>query len=173
VGPATGIVAAFTTSFTEAIGGISDYVRNISMIKHKSVNKDQTPSVGTQRRSSLVKVESHNPVTRAANYSPDHIAEIAYRMAEKSVPTSAIERKRRREELDKVDPAGRGIKPRRTVSRNRALFGTPKEHGKAYDAAVETGRFVDTMLDVGLRGVSGNILVEHNTDFPSAGGLLL
>jgi hypothetical protein len=138
---------------------VSDYIRNISVIKHKDSKSDRTPSPERERRLSLTKIESNNPVSQAANYSPEHIAEIAYKMAAKSIPATAEERRKRREQLEKEyqqgqkDPAANGVKPGRTMSRNKALFsGTKKKHSKAHDAAIETGHFVDNMLEVGLKG---------------------
>lgn len=160
VGPASGIVAAFTTSFTVAIGGVSDYIRNISVIKHKDSKSDRSPSPERERRLSLTKIESNNPVSQAANYSPEHIAVIAYKMAAKSIPATAEERRKRREQLEREyqlgqkDPAANVVKPGRTMSRNKALFGASKKtHSKARDAAIETGHFVDNMVEVGLKGV--------------------
>lgn len=158
MGPATGIIAAFTTSFTMAIDGVSDYVRNISVIRKKNSRTGGSKDSIQGQNSVLTRYESQNPVSAATNYSPEQIAELAYKMAAKSIPATAEGRRRRREELERQyqreqqDLTSPGLKPGRTMSRNKALFGGNRQHSKAHDAALETGHFVDNMVEVGLKG---------------------
>lgn len=164
-GPASGIIAAFTTTFTEGVGSLSDYIRNISTIKHKQpVETTEEALPAPQPKSfDLVRVPTHNPVSAGVDYSSQQLTQLAYQMASKSLRPSPQERKKQKEQeaANSWAPV-KALRNRRSINRNQALFGEQEVHGKAYDTAKETGRLVDTLINVGLKGKFSTLFSFHS-----------
>lgn len=164
-----GAVAAASGTVTEAISTVVTYFKNVSKIQHKPVKSD-TDSEDLppylQPSESLNKVASRNPVTRAAGYSSQHLANIAYQMASKSLAPNPAMRKKKESKIKSWGPVSKAVEARTTSSRNHALYGHQEEHGRAYEAAHETGHFVDAILGIGLKGT----VLGHRTKYQ--GGML-
>jgi sterol 3beta-glucosyltransferase len=147
-----GAVAAASGTVTEAVGTIATYFRNMSKIKNEPKRQDSDSDLPPylEHSESLEVIESRNPVSRAADYSSHHLAHIAYQMASKSLAPSPELRKRKKS--NSWSPVPKAITARRTFLREQAMHGRQEVHGRAHEAAYETGHFVEVMLDIGLKG---------------------
>lgn len=122
---------------------MSKTIRKRPATESTSSGSDEDPQALVYR-ASLDCVYTHNPVSRALeNYDPQHVENLAFKMASKTLPNTSNKNKHRKTHTWSPMP--------RTYT-NGSHHSTPiHEHGRAHDVTLETGQFAQHMIATGLR----------------------
>lgn len=150
-----GAIAAASGTVTNAITTITQFHRSLSKSIHKKpiakvVEKDENGQdlpPYLEYSQSLDVVPTSNPVQKAANYSPQHLQSVAYKLASKSLPS-----KDKKTHSWPTTVVAKGIEKKHKKRRQKALYGDHVEHGRVHDATNDTENFVEAMLAIGLKG---------------------
>lgn len=155
--PLQGFLAAASGTITSALTIFVDYTRSMSKTVHHT---EPTPSAilstaedsedaadprpEAARTKSLEYVPTHNPVQKAANFSPEHLDYVALKMASKTLKSTTDKQKNKRAYT--WSPVQRPANLLHSESSKQVHY-----HGRLHDASVETGHFAYAMGATALR----------------------
>jgi hypothetical protein len=140
-------VAAASSVATSTISLVVEYTRGFSRsIKNPAPKEDNSSSDSPpiEPTPSWDIPISQNPVQAAANFPPERIEAVAYKIASKAFPGPGQGNQK------KVNNPG--LVKRSSTMRSNELKRSSGEHGRAYNAAHETEHFAASMVATGLRG---------------------
>ena len=155
--PIIGAVASVSGTLTNSVVTVNRYSHNMHRAVHNKPEDKSNASTPVEKPETseplfrpLGPTMSANPVQKAANYPPEHLEMLAYRMAAKNLPSSKNRAKHRK--TYSWMPVPRASTMRSTTSKSTKH--ETHEHGRLHDASSETGHLTVSLLATGLKGLS-------------------
>jgi len=149
-GPLTAAVAVASGTIIYTAVSVSHYIHDVAQSLQKKPPADESKDVSIDTpplaySESLDYVPSRFPVQAAANYSPQHLEALSYKLASGTLPDKKDRAKNKKTHFwSPISPKASKLPP-------TPIQNAHHDHGRAHDTASSTKDFALTMIIIGLK----------------------